>query len=160
MRRVMEELRRLTINEVELGYAGIQLFTPGQLRDGQAGYSIDTEGRSLTGTEEGDWQPAWIVIGIETCCGDPIIVDTADGKLPVYTAPHGTGSWEIDLIAISMEKFEECLKLLAKVARGRENPVALENNPLTDDDKETVLNQIVNLNPGIDGAFWAAFLEG
>ncbi len=159
MKRVKEELSKIPIREIQLGYAGIQLFTADQVQDGQVGYSVDLQGQSLTGSKEGKWQQNWIVIGNESTCGDPIFIDASDSNLPVYAAPHGEGTWVPELIALSFDKFAECLKLLARISQGRENPVALENNPLSDEEKEKVQSQIINLNPGIDGSFWALFLE-
>jgi hypothetical protein len=159
MKRVIEELKQFPIKEIQLGYAGMEFFTPNQLQDGQVGYSVNQDGQSLTGSQEGDWKNSWVVIGNESCCGDPIFIDTVENSLPVYTAPHGMGAWEPELIATSLSKFIEIMKLLAIVSQGRENPVALENNPLTDEEKEKVLSQIMDQNSGIDGSFWAVFMR-
>jgi hypothetical protein len=152
-------LGKIPTKEIQLGCGGMQFFTPEQLQDGQLGYSINQEGQSLVGNQEGDWRINWVVIGNESCCGDPIFVDTADNKLPVYSAPHGMGEWEPELIATSFDNFIEIIKLLMPISQGREDPVALEKNPLTDEDKENLLSQIMDINNGIDGSFWAVFME-
>jgi hypothetical protein len=121
-----ESLGILPIREIQLGFNGMQFFTPDQLQEGQVGYSITQEGQSLAGNQEGDWRKSWIVIGNESCCGDPIFIDTADHNLPVYFASHGAGAWEPELIASGLKNFVETIKLLKRVSQGREDPVALE----------------------------------
>jgi hypothetical protein len=52
MRRIIEELSKLPIKEIQLGYNGMQFFAPDQIQEGQVGYSINQEGRFLAGNLE------------------------------------------------------------------------------------------------------------
>jgi hypothetical protein len=82
----------------------VELYAPAELEAGQVGYSVDVEGRSLIGGD-GGWRAEWVVIGIETLLGDPIFVDVTTPQLPVFTAMHGMGKWDPELIADSLEQF-------------------------------------------------------
>ena len=55
----------------------IRLFSVNELSNAQLGYSINSDGNSLIGEENGDWKENWFVIGklCEDLCGDPIFVD-------------------------------------------------------------------------------------
>ena len=113
--------------EVTFGYTGIELFPYRKLEEAQIGYSIHPNGEDLCGISEGDWKREWIVIGQEISCGDPIFVDSSVPNVPVYTAIHGTGTWEPTLISKSYLGFIEILKELRTVATGREFPTALKS---------------------------------
>src|SRR5215468_9730344 len=83
---------------VSLGYRSVILLSHAELQEGQVGYSVDPQGRALTGDEPGDWRESWLVIGYEDQCGDPIFIDVVAPKFPVYTAPHGMGDWLPELV--------------------------------------------------------------
>jgi hypothetical protein len=76
----------------------------------QIGYSVKPNGDSLYGFEEGDWQEGWYVIGRESQCGDPIFIDLNDPDIPVYTAMHGAGIWNEELLASSYKEFIDMVK--------------------------------------------------
>ena len=59
----------LSSTEVSYGCGGIKLFSAAEVEDGQIGY--------------------------ETACGDPLFTDIDAATLPVFTAIHGQGAWEI-----------------------------------------------------------------
>lgn len=44
-----------TTNDISLGYSELSFFNVDNLSDGQIGYSIDTNGKSLTNGNDGDW---------------------------------------------------------------------------------------------------------
>jgi hypothetical protein len=92
-------------------------------------------------------------------CGDPIFIDTSEEGFPVYTAIHGEGRWDAKQIAVSLEGFGRALSPVADIAKGREYPVALENNPLTQFEKESTLAAIRRDNPGVDLEFWEILLS-
>ncbi|MEY8348072.1 hypothetical protein AALF16_07090 [Bacillus cereus] len=104
-------LERLETNKVEIlditdEMQPVYIFLREQFEEGQLGYragEIDNE--SLIGNEEGDWKDSWFVIGYEELMGDPFFVDVKDEKFPVYTAEHGTGTWEPLLHSDSLEEF-------------------------------------------------------
>jgi hypothetical protein len=153
-----EEILETIRPEVSFGVTTIQVFRAGDLKSLQIGYSVSTEGKSLAGDKEGDWLKAWIVIAVESACGDPIFIDVSKEGFPVYTAMHGEGTWEAKNIAVSLLAFGRALSALAEVSKGRENPVALENNPLPDIEKEAILAAIRRDNPGLDVDFWEMLL--
>jgi hypothetical protein len=147
------------LNEVSFGYETIRVYREPGLQALQIGYSIGPTGEPLTGEQASDWQTEWIVIGYEECSGDPIFIDSLTERFPVYTAIHGEGSWEAKQIAVSLDAFGRALSAVAAVANGRENPVALESNPLTQSEKQTTLAAIQSDNPGLDLEFWEILLS-
>ena len=148
---------RLEDGGVSFGCGGIQLVEPRDLDAYQVGYSRTPEGRSLVGGK-GQWQPSWIAIGSETAMGDPIILDAR--TLRVLTAPHGEDTWEASPIADSPAGFGVALDVIRRLSAGRENPVMLEDNPLTSIERRTALVEILEANPGINPDFWEVFLDG
>jgi hypothetical protein len=146
-------------SEVSFGYETIRVYQAPELESLQVGYSVKPTGESLVGKEDGDWLKKWIVIGCEELCGDPIFIDTSVKGFPVYTAAHGEGRWDPTPVAVSLEGFGKALAVLAQAARGREYAKALEENPLTQPERESVLAAIRNENPGIDLEFWEIVLE-
>lgn len=87
------------------------------------------------------------------------MIDTDDGDFPVYTAAHGMSEWSPHLIAFSFRHFLDILHQVRRVARGRETPVALERNPISDAEREEVFSYICRNNPDISMDFWEVFLE-
>jgi hypothetical protein len=145
-------------SEVSFGYETIRVYRPPELASLQVGYSISLTGESLTGDKDGDWRRNWVAIGQEELCGDPIFIDTSEKGFPVFTAAHGEGRWDAKRIAISLEAFGRALSAIGDVAKGRENPVALEKNPLTKSEREATLGAIRGRNPGVDLEFWEIIL--
>jgi hypothetical protein len=72
---------------------------------------------------------------------------------------HGQGILRCNEIAVSLEGFGLALAALAQAGRGREVPIALENNPLTQSEREATLAEIRRHNPGIDLDFWENILS-
>jgi hypothetical protein len=78
----------LDFDTIRYGVGGVELFRPENLPQGQVGFAVGTDGKSLVGVGPGDWRPEWVVIGHETACGDPIF--TSEESLhPVFSAMHG-----------------------------------------------------------------------
>ena len=153
--KILETLHQ----RISFGYGGIHIYRPAELSAEQIGYSVSPDGESLTGETSGDWLKSWVVIGREESFGDPIFIDTTEEAFPVYTAMHGEGAWKPERIAVSLEAFGRTLSALAVIAEGRENPVALETNPLTSSEKEDTFAFIRNTNPGVKLDFWDALLS-
>jgi hypothetical protein len=145
--KYVEARATTTLDEVSFGYTTVSLYPPEELESAQAGYDGD------------GWRETWLVVGSEDLTGDPLFVDTADAALPVYTAMHGEGTWEPTLVADSFAGFVTALETIAAAARSRENPVQLEANPLSDDERERILQTIAHANPGASPEFWANWLE-
>ena len=76
---------------------------------------------NFRGTRPGDesfvaphgWRRSWVVIAYDN--GDPYFLDvskqTPDGECPVWTAMHGTGTWEPSLAASSLAQFLRILRV-------------------------------------------------
>src|SRR5215468_9701869 len=136
------EMEKVKILEISIGYSTVHLFEQDKLEEGQVGYAIDPKGKSLTGTAEGDWRPTWVVIGYEESLGDPIFVDIAQRDFPVYTAMSGRGKWSEEKIADSFHGFIKGLELISGIAVGRESPVLLDQNPISDEDIRQTITRI------------------
>ena len=143
---------RVPFDSVSIGYATIHLAPVRELEGTQQGYSIVPDG-------ETDWKDEWVVIGYEDLCGDPIFIDTDVDDYPVYTAAHGMGEWNPQLIAFTFRHFVQILQQLQVLARGRSNPVELERRPITDQERESFLEFIRRDSPDIDFTFWETILE-
>jgi hypothetical protein len=150
-----EEILERIPAEVSLGYQTILVFRYPALQALQIGYSITPTGESLNS----GWPKEWIVIATEELCGDPIFIDASTTGFPVYTATHGQGHWEAERIAVSLESFGRALKLIEGVSRGREHPVALDRNPISPAEKESVLAAIEQDNPRVKQDFWEAIFQ-
>lgn len=144
--------------DVSLGYNEINFFDPENLLEEQMGYSIDINGNTLITGADGDWKEEWLVIASDGL-GDPFIVDTGSQQLTILTAPHGEGTWEPNVIADSLDNFKYIVSLIHDVARGRDNPVEIEKNPIPAKQKKNILKQIETLNPYTDISYWEDFLE-
>jgi hypothetical protein len=145
--------------ELSFGYQTIRICRPEERQSMQVGYSVGMEGQSLVGGKKGDWLGHWIVIGYEEQCGDPIFIDESAPNFPVYTAMHGEGIWDPEQIAASLEGFGKALSAVTRIARGREHPVALENNPLTQSERDAALAEIPLQDQEIDLEFWENLLS-
>jgi hypothetical protein len=145
-------------SRVSLGQSSVLLWHPSELVKRQVGYSTSRDGSSLSGDGDGDWRRNWLAIGIEGECGDPLFIDTAVPDYPVYTAWHGEGRWDPKPIAVSLAGLREALLTVAKAAKERETPVALEQNPISPQERLVVLEEIQRHNPGINLYFWALML--
>ena len=92
--------------------------------------------------------------------GDPFFIDTSEESWPVYAAIHGEGPWEPKRVASSLPGFGGVLSLLAELAKGREDPGALAQNPLKESEKHAILAAIGQRNPGINVSFWEDLIGG
>ena len=139
-----------------IGSSGIRFLHEAEFDHGQRGYSVGSNGEALSGLEVGQWRQTLQVIGCDESCGDPIFVDTGSTDLPVYTAAHGTGSWDPVKVAKTIGGFRQSINIMAQLAAGRENPVKLRNNPIDQTQREEVLQEIGSLNDSvdIDMEFW------
>jgi hypothetical protein len=144
--------------ELSFGSTKIHMYRPLEIKSGQVGYSVSRTGVSLTGDKKGDWRSTWLVIGYDENGGDPFFIDTAEEKYPVYRAIVGQGCWDPERIAITLSAFAEAFSLIVAASWGREHPVALEQNPFSEFEKDTILSTIRQGNPGIDIAFWENLL--
>ena len=104
---VVSELSSL---DVSFDVGGLRLFPISALEDAQVGYSKTADGRSLVTRESGSWRANWMVIGQETCCGDPIFVDTEDARNPVFSAMHGKDLGTLNELRFRWKRSQLALK--------------------------------------------------
>jgi len=157
---VINTIVSLPKTTVDFGFGGIELFNSETIAQEQIGYSVSATGESFCGDKAGSWKSNWLVVGRELVCGDPLILDTSKPKFSVLTAEHGTGSWDAKVIAPSFEAFAASLKAFSDLAQSRTNPVELENNPITAQERSKFLEQLSQLNQletAID--FWEDIIE-
>jgi hypothetical protein len=151
-------LQSLGFTEISFGYTGIKLLLPEEFEAGQTGYSISSDNQSLCSGEDGAWKPEWLVIGFDTLIGDPIILDTSNST--IMSAMHGEGVWEPFSIADGLPAFAFALNAIKKSSVGRENPVALESNPLPEAERKKIVQSIADANgEEINLEFWELILE-
>lgn len=101
-----------------------ELIDPDALDEMQLGYRVDGgTGQDITGTGDGDWHPDWYAIAHDA--GDPYFVNIseADKAFPVYTAEHGTGTWEPEEVCLSVDGFAKTLTLIDKASSDGPIPV-------------------------------------
>ncbi|MGV2941536.1 hypothetical protein AB5I83_18185 [Mesobacillus sp. LC4] len=156
---LLDTINSIQFKEVSLGYRTVTIFPSQDLDEAQIGYSIDYDGQLLSGMGEGGWLSSWLVIGNEDETGDPIFIDTEEEHFPVYSAFHGQGNWEVYKIAASLKKFDKALSFIKKISVGRENPVELEKNPITSEERKQFLKSIAQQNDHIEMSFWESWLE-
>lgn len=150
----------LAADEVNFGVGGLLLFKLDEIENGQIGYSVARDGSALSSARNGAWNPNWIVIGHDTACGDPLILDTSDPALPILHDFNGQGRWNPRRVSLSIESFVASLNEFARLATGRSTPVEQEANPVTEAEREKFLARISELNGGhVDLDFWGALLE-
>jgi hypothetical protein len=151
------QIDSLKSENLSLGYNELNFATSETLSEFQLGYSIDSGGKSLTGEKDGDWNKNWIVISTDDL-GDPHFVDLKTSK--VYSAMHGQGDWEADLISISLKNYIETINFLFELSKNRDNPNDLEKNPLTQIEIEKFEKFINEINNGeVEFYVWENWTE-
>jgi len=158
--RYNEIRQNLPLAKVSFGCGGIKLFGVADLEDGQVGYSVAPDGKSLCSSDPGAWEPNWFVIGYDTACGDPIFIDICVASLPVLTAIHGEGTWDPVQIAVSIEAFAKCIEEFSRISVGRRNPVEHGANPLSETERTAFLQRIAQINQASSAPeFWDVLLQ-
>ena len=94
------------------------------------------------------WRRAWVVIAADA--GDPYFLDvaraSATGECPVYTAMHGTGTWEPLLAASSLEQFLGILTAWVRIVVPQYDPQNPEE-PLDDVQARRLATEIERIDP-------------
>lgn len=140
MHEILETIKSKSLKEVFFGSSGFSIADEASIKDLQLGYSVHPDGSDLSGSNEGDWQKSWIVIGTDTEVGDPFFVDTNEPSLPVYTAMHGVGEWNAELVSTSLSSFLEALAYLNGISKQDFAQIEPDKNTITD------LNELIELN--------------
>ncbi len=95
------------ISDVEIGLNSIHLFSKDEIDDAQVGYRVNFEKVPIK-----EWiGDSYYVIGEDSLCGDPIIVDIANKNLPIYHMFHD--KW--DSLTLISESFDEYINILDKI---------------------------------------------
>ena len=90
------------------------------LDDFQEGYRCNANtGEDLTGFQDGDWLPHYVVI-CQNYFLDPFIINMEEESLgfPVYYARCGAGRWDVEKIADNLQAFHKDLLLLQQYEQG------------------------------------------
>ncbi|MDR2012676.1 MAG: SMI1/KNR4 family protein [Rhodanobacter sp.] len=132
---------------LSFGVGGIEFFSLAALKKEQAGY---------VGS---NWNKSWLVLARETACGDPIFIDQSQTQLPVYTAMHGEGSWELTPVASSWSQFLAALEFIRPYTKGREHPAGLEENPISVAEQKALEKGLVKILGSPMPEFWSILLE-
>ncbi len=101
------------------------------------------------------WRRSWVVIAADA--GDPYFLDVAKanaaGECPVYTAMHGTGTWEPILAASSLEQFLRILRVWLRIVVAHHDP-ANPDEPLDEPHTRRLAAEIAQIDPAA-AAHWA-----
>ena len=112
MLQVPEKIFNADLKSVDLGLSDILIFEKDEIEKEQIGYrytGLPGEGEPIE-----DWiGEDYVVIGLDSCCGDPIIAKVDEDELPIYFMHHDDWS-SLQLIATSFEQFINLLKKLDK----------------------------------------------
>jgi hypothetical protein len=158
-RKYQEALRSIPFRSVSFGSMAVRLYDSEQFAEAQIGYSIHPDGTSLISDDPGSCKENWLIVGYEDLGSDPVFIDTSAEESGVYTAMHGTGSWDTRLVASDVRGFAKALETIATLSRGRENPVEIDANPLSVDERDRALGEIKRNNPEADISFWEDWLN-
>jgi hypothetical protein len=139
--------------DISIGYRELTFLKPDNFDNGQIGYSVDPDNKSLATGKPGDWKKEWLVIGSDDL-GDPFIVDTATEELKVLTAMHGEGEWDPIIISASLDSFGQILKELKMLSVNRTTPVDLERKPITEKERGQFIKNIKRNNSDIEFEYW------
>lgn len=139
-------------------YISIEIFSVEELDNAQIGYSIASSGNSLISEEEGAWKEEWIVIGHETICGDPIILDLEEEEYPISTLFHGMGTWEGgSLLAYSIDNFLSILHFLNQFIKDKE--IDKGNKVIFMRELNVIMDKIVEENEFVDLEKWQSWVS-
>ncbi len=93
-------------------FQALSLYAAPELERAQVGFRGTRPGDESFVAPHG-WRRSWVVIAYDN--GDPYFLDvskqTPDGDCPVWTAMHGTGTWEPSLAASSLAQFLRILRV-------------------------------------------------
>jgi len=139
---MLDKIFKRDINDVEVGLSIIHLYSKEEFDDAQIGYRVTKKGDKIT-----EWiGDNYYVIGNDSCCGDPIIVDISDEKLPVYSMFHDDWSM-LDKITESYEQYLDILKEISKMDLSNE------------DNYKKLVNSIIDKTPSSSKDYWEALIQ-
>lgn len=113
---VHDLIKTVPFKKVVLGFLELHFFNDNELEEAQLGYRVDLDCQPLVGDIEGDWRDEWWVIAYEDLNGDPIFADISNDDFPIYTAMHGVGKWEPELISTTFKNFIRALSYIHNIS--------------------------------------------
>ena len=130
------------ISDIEVGVSDIHLFSKDEIEDAQIGYRIDDKGNKIE-----DWiGDNFVVIGIDSCNGDPIIVDINNEKLPVYSM--FCDDWET--LQIITDSFKQFIEILNRI----------DATELSDEEeKDNLISEIIKEVPEEGEEYWEGLIQ-
>ena len=139
---MLDKIFKRDINDIEIGLSIIHLYSKEEFDDAQIGYRVTKKGEKIN-----EWiGENFYVIGNDSCCGDPIIVDISDDNLPVYNMFHDDWSM-LDKITNSYKQYLDILK-------------EIDNTDLSDEVCVSELTKKIIDNTPKDGAdYWDALMQ-
>ena len=132
-----------SMEDLSLERAELHFFSEEEIEDAQIGYRVDSDGNPIP-----EWRgDNYLVFGEDTFIGDPLIVDTADKNMPVYSMFHDDWSNFVK-VANSYKQFFE---LLDKVK---------SSNLADEATKDNLIAEIKGLVPEEEkGGFWFGLIQ-
>lgn len=108
MLEIPNKLFEIDINDVEIGVSEIHLYGKDEIEQGQEGYRYNGK----TKKEIKEWiGNEYIVIGDDSCCGDPIIAKIDEKDIPIYAMFHD--DWTtLNKVSDSIEQYADILKMI------------------------------------------------
>jgi hypothetical protein len=158
VQEIIETIKSKNLKEVFFGSNGFRIADEASINDLQLGYSVHPDRSDLRGSNEGDWQKSWVVIGTDTNVGDPYFVDTSDASLPVYTAMHGMGEWDAELVSTSLTSFLEVLAYLDSVSKQDFARIDPDESTITDPEELAAIEKKLQEISG-EKYYWQNFIE-
>ncbi len=152
-------LPNLEKQTISFAFGGFELLSNDEIQSKQVGYSHLEDGTNICSIAEGNWRSEWIIIGWNSLQGDPIFLDCSDHEYPVYTAAHGGGAWDPNLLSSSYSGFLEILKELKILASTRPHPVALQENPMTQEEYDSFIECCIKFGRLDDPYLWEIMVE-
>jgi len=143
MENIPKKLFERDIDSINCGLSDIYLIEEDQIEKGQAGFRYN----GLTGEKITEWiGDDFYVIGIDSCCGDPIIADFSKEELPIYYMFHD--DW--DTLQLISDNFEQFIKILHMI----------DDTDISDESqKDDLISEIEEIVPeeGLD--YWQALIQ-
>ncbi|KGR86994.1 hypothetical protein [Lysinibacillus odysseyi] len=145
-------------HEIMKDFVDFEIFSFDELDEYQIGYSIDLNGNSLVTDEADTWDDSWVVIGYETLCGDPIIIELNEAGYPVSRLMHGMGSWNNGtFLADSIKSFLSILKDIRCFLT--EKQMLQGKKMIQHKELKVLVNSMIEKNKTVDFEIWEALLQ-
>lgn len=137
-------------------FESLDLYSAEMLEKGQEGYSYNPVEKK----EIKEWDKNWVVIAYDA--GDPYFIDLSEkknGDCKVYTAAHGEGEWEPQLVASSFVQFLTILAAWLDV-RSDKDLYDQKKMELTKEGKDILAEKISKIDlEAYEGGYWYFMLK-